>query len=205
MLSWVGLTAAAMAAPVGGSVDSGGSTTSDAATGAKSSSASGKALKYAPTGEASTGDKNLDLLLELNSADFRDSGGAAAHGTQAQRANGSRTAGRAASNSASALDMDRRALLGGDTGLRQSRGNEPDASPDWMGNRRSAADAREAAALPQGQGPGGVRPGDDDDNPLRDLIRSAANFLREYRTWLLGGGALILLIGAIFKIFGRRI
>lgn len=169
--------------------------------------------------EASTGNKNLDLLLELQGRS----------GEELQR-QASPTSAAAASVAASALaDLRRRAAQrpAPDAGMSKPV-QQPFEDPGTLeGNARSAQppERREWTGLPAGAGGGsgfggsvGAGNGDggresrvsshgsyDDDNLLRQLPRELLLFLRENRYWLLGGLAFIGVIGAALKSYSRRV
>ncbi|MBL8349622.1 MAG: hypothetical protein JNL87_04865 [Burkholderiaceae bacterium] len=172
--------------------------------------------------EASTGNKNLDLLLELQGRPGEEDQRQAAPPTTA-----------AASAAAAALaDLRRRAA--------QKPAPEPDANKpaqqpleglgtlDSNAERAQPPERREWTGRPAGAGGGagfgggagvgggdggygdggresaGSRNGYEDDNLLRQLPRELMLFLRDNRYWLLGGLAVIGVIGAALQSYSRR-
>jgi len=169
--------------------------------------------------EASTGNKNLDLLLDLQGRS----------GEELQRQASPASAAAASAAAAALADLRHRAAQrpAPDAGMSKPV-LQPFEDPGPLeGNARSAQpqERREWTGLPAGAGGGsgfggsvGAGNGDggresgasshgsyDDDNLLRRLPREVLLFLRDNRYWLLGGLVVIGVIGAALKAYSRRI
>lgn len=173
--------------------------------------------------EASTGNKNLDLLLELQGRP----------GEEVQRQASSASAAAASAAAAALADLRRKAaqkpapdageskpVLQPFEGMGTLEGDAERAQPperrEWTGRPAGAGGGvGYGGSVGGGGGDGGYGDGGrqsagsrgdyDDDNLLRQLPRELLLFLRENRYWLLGGLALIGVIGAALKSYSRRV
>lgn len=166
--------------------------------------------------ETSTGNKNLDLLLEL-----QDQPGEAA------RPGAPRSAAAAAAAAAALADLRARAA-------ERPAADPPAARPvmqplEGIGTlerdgpaTQQRAERREWTGGPAGGGAGGaygksdayraddresaiLRRGYSDDDLLRRLPKEIIGFLRDNRYWLLGALGVVALLGAALKAYSRRI
>ena len=177
-----------------------------------------RVLDKALTSTVSTGNKNLDLLLEMQRNDA-----AAAHQAGPGRPGPApaSTAGTAAAKSLTASTLpqtsgppDKSALsqsplLGNDgaLGALQKAAVSP---PDWTGAGGPAGRAGMGAGAAGGLSGSADdrqvnRPHDEtDDGSFRFWPRRARDFIRDNRAWLLGGMAGLLLLGAAAQAYSRR-
>ena len=171
-------------------------------------------LDRAVAPEASTGNKNLDLLLEMQGKP----------GDEARRATPRSDA--AASAAAAALGSLRAKAADGHSakpavqpfeGMMPLAGNgraaaQPPERREWIGQPAGGAGGSAGAG---GGGGGGGHDGRREpesagaqlgnDNLIRALPRDVIVFLRDHRYWLLGGLGLLAVLGAAIKSFSRRI
>lgn len=217
------LAAASLAAPVLSTDE--GSADAETATGAVTPAldaptqrpALSRSTRAIDIPEASTGNKNLDLLLELQGRP----------GEEAQRQASPASAAAASAAAAALADLRRRAAqrpasdadapkpvlqpfermgtLEGD-----ARAAQPTERREWTGRPAGAGGGvGYGGGAGGGYGDGGresasSRGGYDDDNLLRRLPREVLHFLRDNRYWLLGGLAVIGIIGAALQAYSRR-
>lgn len=222
---WTGLLASALIAPGIGAAPMFSTDDDQASAGAvewaarQSASAGSRPLNVDGLSDASTGNKNLDMLLELQ-------------GTTAQSASQRTVVTSAAAASAAAKALaELRAKAGArptsdepgtDRSLRQplddiaklereGHQGQPVERRQWIGTPATAGGGGlggiGAAAL---GGVGGSRdtaaPQDpyDDDNLLLHLPRDVVVFVRDHRYWLLGGLVALALLGVVLKSYVRR-
>jgi hypothetical protein len=176
--------------------------------------AGGLAPSAAP--ETSTGNKNLDLLLELQGkgGDVGDAGlmagkgaAAAASPTPASAAAAAAAAKALAALRAKAAEQPpaegaqpKPALpLGGGLGLMDddAKRAQPAERRDWSGQMGGGGGHRDAQHEPRDAGRA--------DHPLLKLPLEVIAYLRENRFWVLGGIGLLLLLGAALKAYSRRV
>ncbi|OGA99261.1 MAG: hypothetical protein A3E25_16775 [Burkholderiales bacterium RIFCSPHIGHO2_12_FULL_69_20] len=174
----------------------------------------------------STGNKNLDLLLELQghpdaatrqAAPVRSAAAASAAAAElaALRA-------KAARRPTSWQDTPPRP----ETAERQQDQGPPVERPKpglqlFEGTGTALGDLRAAPAVPRrewvgqpsgsaghfdtGRDAGAPRSGYDADNPVAQLLRDTVQFLRENRLWLLGTAGALAVLGAALKAYSRRV
>jgi hypothetical protein len=171
----------------------------------------GKTLERALEVDTSTGQRNLDLLLES-----RGTGDAAA--AAAQRP-GELPAKRQASTvppsqeTAAIGTPDGRLPL--PLGLQTSEAAGAVDTPatvarrEWLGGGAPSQPSGQSGPSAPGSSPDGVDPGpapraDGDVGPVPEAVREALRFLREQRYWLLGGLVLAAVVAAGLQAYARR-
>ena len=212
VLVLAGSAAPALATPVLGLDDRGGTT--------ESAMPGGLSRSTAP--ETSTGNKNLDLLLELQDKSGGD-GAVAANGASAAALPSPASAARAAA-AAKALAVLRAqaaepppaegarsrqalptvgglGLLGDDAGrVKPAERREWDGQVGGTGGVGGAGGAGSHFDSPRESGHRG--PG---DHELLDLPRQVIAYLRDNRYWVLGSIAFLVLLGFALKAYSRRV
>lgn len=203
-----GLMCAAMAqaAPISSDTPPNGSTGSTGGGTSSQSSAVPSPAKAGTPGAVSTGNKNLDLLLEMRSqSGDADKGGltSARGAASAVGGSGLRAPANAATNSVGTT------LLSGESGLAgaQTPSSQQGAKREWSGSGAMTTDT--------GSGGGTVntvntanerdRPtqhsGGDDTVPVPKAI---LQFMREHRYWVAGFALLLLGVGGALTGYSRR-
>jgi hypothetical protein len=167
----------------------------------------GQVLSRALSADGSTRLNNLDLLLELHGSVPAGRGASAAvsPGGGSIKVSPAPVVGSAElARQASALS--RSTLLTGDGGLPLPAADLL-ARPqrDWRvgGPSDGSGGGVESAGDAGSRGAG--YPAAGDDGLVRELVTPLAQFARSYREWLLGGLALLFVLGAAFKALSRRI
>lgn len=183
-------------------------------------------LDKALTGSVSTGNDNLDLLLEMQRNDAADASQPLRPRSAAPTRPGlGNPVGKASpallpSQAASAvppsalprsLALSQSLLLGADAGLgTAARATPAQAKADWTGARTMPM------GIDSGADGGRSRYGNDlsdghrawaevDDGSLRFWPRRVRDFLQENLAWVLGGIAGVLLLSAAIKAYARRV
>ena len=208
-----GVAAPALAGPVLNSEEPGQAAGSLVTpTQARSSVGAGGLLPSAAP-ETSTGNKNLDLLLELQ-AKAGEAGAMAAKGASAAATPASAAAAAAAAKALAALrakaaeqppaDDPRpppaQPLNGGGLGLLDddAKRGQPAERRAWSGHAGGGGvDHRDSSREPGSAGQA--------DNPLLRLPMELIAYLRENRFWVLGGIGGLVLLGAALKAYSRRV
>lgn len=170
-------------------------------------------LRPSTAPEASTGNKNLDLLLDLQGK-AGEPGVMAAKGAAATASAtpASAAAAVAAAKALAALrakaaeqppaeDTGAKPALpfGGGSGLLDEdvKRAQPAERREWSGQVGSGGDHRD--------GPHESRGSTLSDHPLLKLPMEVIAYLRENRFWVLGGIGLLVLLGAALKAYSRRV
>ena len=170
--------------------------------------------------ETSTGNKNLDLLLELQgrpgeeprqvaprSAAAASAAAAALAGLRAEAAE------RLAQQRPAADQAAARPVVLPFEGMGMADGQGRSALPpterrEWthqLGGGAGSTDSRRDAYRSDDRESNAIRGAYSEDNRLRRLPQEVVAFLRENRLWLLGSIGLLVLLGAALKAFSRRI
>ena len=165
--------------------------------------------------ETSTGNKNLDLLLELQGRPGeeprqvapRSAAAAALAGLRAEAAE------RLAQQRPAADQAAARPVVLPFEGLGMADGQGRSALPpterrEWthqLGGGAGSTDSRRDAYRSDDRESNAIRGAYSDDNRLRRLPQEVIAYLRENRLWLLGSVGLLLLLGAALKAYSRRI
>lgn len=175
--------------------------------------------------EASTGNKNLDLLLELQGKpgdDLRQAAPrSAAAASSASSAAASAAATELAALRAKAADRSAQNLTkqgdlkpkaapqpfeGMGTLEGEARAAQPTERRQWSGQLAGGSGGGTGYSSDGSGEPGSSRGGyDDDDNVLRRLPRELIAFLRDNRYWLMGALGGLVVVGAAIKAYSRRI
>ena len=174
--------------------------------------------------EASTGNKNLDLLLELQgkpgdelrqaaprAAAASASPAAASAAAAALAALRAKAAERPAQNDSSQIENRRKAAPQPFEGLgtleNEARTAQPTERRQWSGQLVGGGAGSVGGAGYSGgsQEAGPSRGGYADDNQLRRLQREIIAFLRDNRFWLLGALGGLAVIGVGIKAYSQRI
>jgi hypothetical protein len=199
----------AQAAPVsGGDADaSNANNANNSSSNAPGAAAGGQPAK-AGNAAVSTGNKNLDLLLEMQGHANSDKGGLAAPraGASAPTAAAvgiNRPTGNANSPSAGmALPS-----MGGDSGFGgvQQSATQPGNKREWTGagGSTSGNSGGGGQAEPAPDNGGSSRQGGGGDGTVT-VPRAVIQFMREYRLWIAGGVLILLGVGAGLTSYGRR-
>lgn len=170
--------------------------------------------------ETSTGNKNLDLLLELQGRPGEEPRQVAPRSAAAASAAAAALAGlraeaaerlaqqRPAADQAAARPM---VLPFEGMGMPDGQGRSalpPTERREWthqLGGGAGSIDSRRDAYRSDDRESNAIRGAYSDDNRLRRLPQEVIAFLRENRFWVLGSIGLLLLLGAALKAYSRRI
>lgn len=170
--------------------------------------------------ETSTGNKNLDLLLELQGRPgeeprqvARRSAAAASAAAAALAGLRAEAAERLAQQRPAADQAAARPVVLPFEGMGMADGQGRSALPpterrEWthqLGGGAGSIDSRRDAYRSDDRESNAIRGAYSDDNRLRRLPQEVIAFLRENRFWVLGGIGLLLLLGAALKAYSRRI
>ena len=168
-----------------------------------------RGLDRALGAETSTGNKNLDLLLELQGKPGEELRQAAPRSAAAASAAASALAALRVKAAERPAQYDGKAkpapqpFEGMGTLEGEARAARPTERRQWSG--QLAGGGGGGAGYSDGsRGPGSSRDGYD-DNLLRKLSREVIAFLREKRYWLLGALGGLVVIGAGLKAYSRRV
>lgn len=173
-----------------------------------------RAMDRALTPETSTGNKNLDLLLELQGRPGEEPRRPAARSAEASAAAAELAALRAKAAQRQSASQDDPARREQAERQQADRPTPPMQPLEGLGvptidARAAAVQRRDWSNQPGGDDGAGRAAGSsgayDDDNPLRRLPREVIEFLRENRLWLLGAVGAIAVLGAALKAYSRRI
>ena len=166
--------------------------------------------------ETSTGNKNLDLLLELQGRPGEEprqvaprsaAAAAALAGLRAEAAE------RLAQQRPAADQVAARPVVLPFEGLGMADGQGRPARPsterrEWthqLGGGAGSTDSRRDAYRSDDRESNAIHGAYSDDNRLRRLPQEVIAYLRENRFWVLGSIGLLVLLGAALKAFSRRI
>jgi len=155
----------------------------------------GNALDKALTGHGAPGQVNLDLLLDMTRHDA-----AALASTASVRP---ALAGRPNPTPSMPLAG---ALLGTEAGLPLTQAPRAQSPRDWAlppaHSRNGGADVGMATV---DAGPGDWAGSGVDPDAVRAPVRRVVQLLRDNQGWILGGVLVLVLLGIVVKVFGRRI
>ena len=210
-LAWLLIATAATAAPVLSTDENAatGSLDASAATARAATPAASQSMGVTGLPEASTGNKNLDLLLELQgrpdveaqrprSAASAAAAAAAASALAELRAKAAqRPVPESGVDRPPAQPFDGVGMLG-----REERTSQPPERREWVGGPGNAGGQ---GGFGGGAGYDPVRSSGDGDKLLQGPLREAILFLRENRYWVLGGLAALAAVGAALKAYSRRV
>ena len=176
------------------SPDALGTRSADAALPRAATVLAGNALDKALTGHPVSGQVNLDLLLDMTRS-----------GTASVASAAVRPAPAPGSNPARAIPL-AGALLGTEASLPLPQAVPAPSPRDWAlsvaSSRSGSAEVGIAAA---GGGPGDWAGSGVDPDTVRAPIRRVVQLLRDNLAWMLGGAFVLVLLGIVIKVFGRRI
>ena len=155
----------------------------------------GNALDKALTGHPVPGQVNLDLLLDMTRSEAAAVASAAAV----------RPALAPGPNPTPAIPLSG-ALLGTEAGLPLPQTLRAESPRDWAlqaaYSRSGGAEVGMAAA---DGGPGDGAGSGIDPEAVRAPVRRVVQLLRDNQAWILGGAFVLVLLGIVVKVFGRRI
>lgn len=212
-LGWVGLlmlcVSLAQAAPTSGS-ETDSNSTNNSSSNAPAAAGGGQPAK-AGNAAVSTGNKNLDLLLEMQGHVNSEKGGltapragasaptAAAVGINRPTGNGN------SANAGMALPS-----MGGDSGFGggQQGATQPGNKREWSGaggatssNSSNSSGGGQAESATDSGGPSRQSSGSDG---AVTVPRAVIQFMREYRLWIAGAVLILLGVGAGLTSYSRR-
>lgn len=220
---------AALAAPVLGQDDADGTQRESARSTVQSAvtpNATARTMDRALSATTSTGNKNLDLLLELQGRPGEDNRQAApvrsAAAASAAAAELAALRAKAAQRPTSWQDEPSRRepaerrpderppaerpqlgiqlFDGAGTLQGDARAAPPVQRREWVGQPGGSAGYGAA-----GREAGSSRSGYDADNPMAQMLRDLVQFLRDNRLWLLGTVGALAVLGAALKAYSRRV
>ncbi len=221
LLAGLGGSMPAQAAAVSGGVERVQPVIGGAGANPADADGAGRTLNKALTGDVSTGDKNLDLLLEIqrNSAvpdrslpvarPNAPAAGPAAVGPSSTRVD---ALGQAPAQGQPAppatQSLPRSGLLGPDSALPQSPADLGRANRNWGqtgGGIASTGSAGSYGGVQQTLPGDALRSDSGESVHLLDSVKQALYFVRDNLVWWIGSVALLLLLAYGFKAYSRRI
>lgn len=180
-----------------GSADSTGALAADVVVQRRAAALAGSALDKALTRRVDPGQVNLDLLLDMARSDLVVVPAPAAS---------SRSALAAGPNPPLAMPL-AGALLGTDASLPLPQAPRAQSRRDGAlaAAHSGGAGGAEVGMAAAGRGRNDLGGSGGDPEALRAPVRRVVQLLRDNPVWIVGGVVLLLLLGTVVKVFGRRI